>query len=193
MMQAEGKLNAHPGDARSDLTTSLLKIGIDLLSGSVYWKVWCGLCSILGFASMIAFIATVDSQATTKFLFAVIFVFLASCVVWLSVMTRDMKKKELFQNHGQGVPELSHQALSIGNVGMRIALAWIFILLALIALIIALSIVALDGTTRLNGCQSAIIVLAVVFQQAKVFHDPTDAQMLKDIHNKKSAVGGDNV
>ena len=108
-----------------------------------------------------------------------------------SSLFSDLKKKELLQTHGQNVPELSNQAVSVGNVGMRIALAWIFIFLALVALVIALSIVSLDGTTRLNGCQSAIIVLAVVFQQAKTFHDPTDAQMLKSIHEKKP-IGGDN-
>ena len=83
--------------------------------------------------------------------------------------------------HAQGIKELSQQALSIGNAGLRIALAWIFILLAIIALVIALSIVEMDGTTRLNGFQSAIIVLAVVFQQAKAFHDPTDSNQLRQI------------
>jgi|SRR5579872_3084393 hypothetical protein len=113
-----------------------------------------------------------------KVVFAICFVALMGTVAWLSMMVRDKRKKELFNKYGGNNSELKNQSLSVGNVKLRIMLAWFFFACALVGMVIIIAMVKMTQMERLVGCSSVLIVLIVIFQQAKSLHDLTDAEML---------------
>lgn len=166
----------------------LLGVTVSYLSGSVSWKIWSCLCSVIGLLSIAGFIMVINAEPAVKFLFVVTYVGLCSSVIWMSVMTRDKKKRELLLEHGHDIDELRNVAVSIGNVQTRFAVSWISGIISLIMFVIAITLINMDGITRLVGCSSAVMVLTVVFQQAKTFHDPVDAEMLVTFNQNKGQV-----
>jgi len=178
--QADGRVNLiNPSNA-------LLNTAIDFLSGSIYWRVWCGLCSIIASVAVIAFLSTIKTDTAVRFTYTVIYVFMVSSVIWLSVMVRDKQRREILSRHGQGIPEMTNSANTIGDLGMRIVVAWLFILLSIIAIVLAISVFPLTDNERFNAGMVSIVILAIVFQQAKSFHDPSDAELIRNLYNKLS-------
>lgn len=166
----------------------LFGVTVSYLSGSVNWKIWSGLCSLVGLLSIAGFVTVIKVDLPIKFLFIVIFFLLLVSVIWLSVMTRDKKKRELLLEHGHDIDELRNVALSIGNVQIRFVVSLVLGVLSVIFFVIGMSVIEMDGITRLVGCSSAVLILTVVFQQAKTFHDPIDAEMLISINQNKGHV-----
>ena len=66
------------------------------------------------------------------------------------------------------MPQLDSHSQSIGDTVARRISVWVGFIGALIFLIIGLILLGFDKITILNGCETAIIVMMVVFQQGLI-------------------------
>lgn len=144
---------------------SLFNISNRLLKGGWPWRVWCWICSILTIVIMVIFLVIMEGDRWMRLGFIIFFFLLVASVIWLSVQTRDGRKRDLFAKHGVGIPDLVSKSQAVGNITMRKVVAWVCIVASLTFFVLLIVLSDLPASTTLNFCIVSLMIITTTFQQ----------------------------
>ncbi|AYV77886.1 MAG: hypothetical protein Edafosvirus2_65 [Edafosvirus sp.] len=157
------------------------KVLIDLLKGTNEYVIWTFIFAVTSLVVAFTYIFTVDAVIERKGFLAINYMLLITSVIWLSITTRDYRKKATIELHSKN---LQHNILNRtwGNYYLRMAVAITFFAISMLIFVVAMYAMPLQRTDKMNAILVEILLLAGGLQLAKTLHDMVDAQVFSEMH-----------
>jgi hypothetical protein len=146
----------------------------------------------LALASTITYLVLIGgnySLATAGY-FTLDYLLLCGSLAYISMFTRDMKKKNDIEYYGAHVPEILYKASMLDNTGWRLCLAAVLFALGMIGFIVGMSQMGFDGQGILNGVLVLFVIYQSVVMVCKSITDLTDSSNTDEsVRAKEAALG----